>query len=297
MSRRGWVLFALMAVIWGLPYVLIKIADGGVSPYVIVFARTSIGAVVLVGFALRRGNLALLRQHWLPLLGLAVTEILGPWLLLSDAERRLPSSLTGLLIASVPIIGALLGQFAARPERLSPLRWFGLLLGFAGVAVLAGPNLSGGNLWSVAEVLITAVSYAIAPRIAASKLGAVPGPLTSASCLGFAALVYLPAALLTWPHTVPATRVLLALGCLGLVCTAIAFLVFFALIRAEGPAKAMVFTYLNPAVAVVAGALILNEPITLITILAFVLILAGSVLATLHRTRNRTLEPLAQPAA
>jgi drug/metabolite transporter (DMT)-like permease len=284
-----------MALLWGIPYLLIKIADGGVSVWVLVFARTSIGALALLPFAVRRGQLAILRRHWLPLLGLAASEILLPWFLLPDAEHRLPSSLTGMLIAAVPIVGAIIGQFGGDPERLGPLRWTGLLVGFGGVALLAGPDLGngGGDTFAVVEVLITAILYAIAPRVVAGKLADVPGPLMTSASLGFAALLYAPAAVATWPSPVPDPRVLLALLGLGLICTALGFIVFFALVRTEGPGRAMVFTYFNPPVAVLAGALVLNETITPLTIVAFVLILGGSVLATLRN--RRPAEPIQEP--
>jgi drug/metabolite transporter (DMT)-like permease len=290
MSRRGWVLFGLMALLWGIPYLLIKIADDGVSVWVLVFARTSIGALALLPFALRRGGFAILRRHWLWLLAFAGTEILVPWFLLPDAEHRLPSSLTGMLIAAVPIVGALLDR---AKERLGPVRWTGLLVGFGGVVVLAGPDLihGGGDTFAIVEVLITAILYAIAPRIVASKLADVPGPLMTSASLGFAAILYAPAAVLTWPASFPGTRVLLALIGLGLVCTALGFIVFFALVRAEGPGRAMVFTYFNPPIAVLAGALVLNETITPLTIAAFVLILGGSVLATARQRERAPASP------
>jgi drug/metabolite transporter (DMT)-like permease len=297
LSRRGWVLFGLMALLWGIPYLLIKVADGGVSVWVLVFARTGIGALALLPFAVRRGQLAILRRHWLPLLAFAATEILLPWFLLPDAEHRLPSSLTGMLIAAVPIVGAIIGRFGPTPERLGPQRWIGLLVGFCGVAVLAGPDLwrGGGETFAIVEVLITAILYAIAPRIVATKLADVPGPLMTSASLGFAALLYAPAAALTWPSTAPSGSVLLALLGLGLICTALGFIVFFALLRTEGPGRAMVFTYFNPPVAVLAGALLLNESVTPLTIVAFVLILGGSVLATIRA--RRPVEPIPEPVA
>lgn len=278
-------LFGLMALLWGIPYLLIKIADDGVSVWVLVFARTSIGALALLPFALRRGGWAILRRHWLWLLAFAGTEILVPWFLLPDAEHRLPSSLTGMLIAAVPIVGALMDR---AHERLGPVRWTGLLVGFGGVVLLAGPDLvhGGGDTFAIVEVLITAILYAIAPRVVAGKLAGVPGPLMTSASLGFAAILYAPAAVLTWPASFPGTRVLLALIGLGLVCTALGFIVFFALVRAEGPGRAMVFTYFNPPIAVLAGALVLNEAITPLTIAAFVLILGGSVLATWRAKRS-----------
>lgn len=283
-------LFGLMALLWGIPYLLIKIADDGVSVWVLVFARTSVGALALLPFALRRGGWAILRAHWAWLLAFAGTEILVPWFLLPDAEHRLPSSLTGMLIAAVPIVGALMDR---TKDRLGPLRWTGLLVGFGGVVLLAGPDLvhGGGDTFAIIEVLITAILYAIAPRIVANKLADVPGPLMTSASLGFAAILYAPAAALTWPTAFPGTRVLLALLGLGLVCTALGFIVFFALVRTEGPGRAMVFTYFNPPIAVLAGALVLNETITPLTIAAFVLILGGSVLATVRQKQRAPVSP------
>ena len=283
MSRRGWVLFAAMCVLWGIPYLLIKVAVAEVSVAVLVFARTALGALVLLPLAVRPGAVTVVRAHWRALLVFALVEIIGPWALLSDAERVLDSSLTGLLVAAVPIIAVLAGRLAGDTERLGPLRWAGLGLGLAGVALLAAPHVNAGSGFAIGEVLLVAVGYAVGPIIAARKLGEVPNLLVTASCLGFAALVYLPPALLTMPAALPAPEVLLALAGLGLLCTAAAFVLFFELIGEVGPTRAVVFTYVNPAVAVAAGVLLLGEPLTATVLAAFVLILLGSVLATRQR--------------
>jgi drug/metabolite transporter (DMT)-like permease len=283
MSRRGWVLFAAMCVLWGIPYLLIKVAVAEVSVAVLVFARTALGALVLLPLAARPGAVTVVRAHWRALLVFALVEIIGPWALLSDAERVLDSSLTGLLVAAVPIIAVLAGRVAGDTERLGPLRWAGLGLGLAGVALLAAPHVNAGSGFAIGEVLLVAVGYAVGPIIAARKLGEVPTLLVTASCLGFAALVYLPPALLTMPAALPAPEVLLALAGLGLLCTAAAFVLFFELIGEVGPTRAVVFTYVNPAVAVAAGVLLLGEPLTATVLAAFVLILLGSVLATRQR--------------
>ncbi len=283
MSRRGWVLFAAMCVLWGIPYLLIKVAVAEVSVAVLVFARTALGALVLLPLAARPGAVTVVRAHWRALLVFALVEIIGPWALLSDAERVLDSSLTGLLVAAVPIIAVLAGRVAGDTERLGPLRWAGLGLGLAGVALLAAPHVNAGSGLAIGEVLLVAVGYAVGPIIAARKLGEVPNMLVTASCLGFAALVYLPPALLTMPAALPAPEVLLALAGLGLLCTAAAFVLFFELIGEVGPTRAVVFTYVNPAVAVAAGVLLLGEPLTATVLAAFVLILLGSVLATRQR--------------
>jgi drug/metabolite transporter (DMT)-like permease len=166
----------------------------------------------------------------------------------------------------------------------------GLATGLAGVAVLAGPHLTGGTAWPVIEVLMVATCYAIAPLIAARHLADVPALPMTATCLGFAALVYAAPAAATWPTEMPSSRVLLALGGLAVICTALAFIVFFALIREIGAARALVFTYVNPAVALLAGVVVLNEPLTAWNVAALVLILAGCVLAT-----HRPDDPLPDP--
>ncbi len=286
MSRRGWVLFAIMCVVWGIPYLLIKVAVGGVSVPMVVFSRTALGALVLLPLALRSGQFRALRPVWPWLVAFAALEMIVPWGLLSSAERQLPSSLAGLLIAAVPIIAVVIARLTGGTERLSLRRWAGLLVGLGGVAVLAAPHLSGGHGWPVAEMLLVAVGYATAPLIAARKLADVPAlPMTTA-CLALAALVYTPAAILTWPHHLPSGQVLAALAALGVICTACAFIVFLQLIREAGPSRAMVFTYINPAVAVAAGVLLLGEPFTVIIAAAFVLILTGCVLATGGRGRS-----------
>ncbi len=290
MSRRGWVLFAIMCVVWGIPYLLIKVAVGGVSVPMVVFSRTALGALILLPLALRSGQFGALRHVWRWVVAFAALEMIVPWGLLSNAEQHLPSSLAGLLIAAVPIIGVVIARLtrgtvsantvSASTERLSPRRWAGLLVGLAGVAVLAAPHLAGGHAWPIAEVLLVAVGYATAPLIAARKLADVPALPMTTVCLILAALIYAPAAAATWPRHLPSGQVLASLAALGVICTAAAFLVFLRLIREVGPTRAMVFTYVNPAVAVAGGVLLLGEPFTATIAAAFVLILGGSVLAS-----------------
>ncbi|BBX67931.1 membrane protein [Mycolicibacterium psychrotolerans] len=293
MSVRGWVLFAAMSLIWGIPYLLIKVAVEGVSVPVLVLARTAIGALVLIPLTLRRQAWAPVLAHWKPVVVFAFFEIIAAWLLLSDAERHLSSSLTGLLIAASPIVAALLDRLTGGEHRLTPVRLAGLGVGLAGVAALAGPELTGGSAWSVTEVLMVSVCYAIAPLVAARYLADVPTLPMTAACLTLAALVYAAPAAATWPDAVPETRVLIAMAALAVICTATAFLVFFALIREVGAARALVFTYVNPAVALAAGVLVLAEPLTAWNVAGLALILTGSVLAT---RRSPAVSPVA-PAA
>jgi drug/metabolite transporter (DMT)-like permease len=279
-SRRGWWLFAAMSVIWGIPYLLIKVADGGVAPPVLVLARVTIGAALLLPIAIRRRELAVLLPYWRWLGLFALVEIVAPWLFLSEAETRLSSSLSGLLIASVPILVAVFSRLTGGQDRLTAVRWTGLLIGLAGVALLVAGSGTRGDAGSVGEVLLVAVCYATGPLIAARKLSELPPLGMTAACLAFAAVIYAPIAALTWPAAVPSGNVLAALAGLAVICTAVAFLGFFALIAEAGPARASVITYVNPAVAVALGVGILGEHLTVAMAIAFVLILGGSVLAT-----------------
>ena len=297
MSRRGWVLFAMMSVIWGIPYLLIKVAVAGVPVPVLVLARVAIGAALLLPLAVRRGQLRVLLPYWHWLAVFAVVEIVSPWFLLSEAERRLSSSMSGLLVASVPIIGALLARLTGDAERLTLIRWAGLLGGLAGVALLVGPGAAGGDARSIGEVLLVGLCYASGPLIASRKLTDAPPIGMTAACLGLAAVIYAPAAALTWPSALPSAKVLGALLTLAVVCTAAAFLLFFALIAEVGPARATVFTYVNPAVAVALGVVILGEQFTPVMAGAFALILGGSVLATASGLRRRAAKQAPGAAA
>jgi drug/metabolite transporter (DMT)-like permease len=279
-TRRGWALFVGMGAIWGIPYLLIKIADGGVSVPVLVFARVFTGSLLLLPATIRRGRLRALLPRWRWVAAFAAVEVILPWLLLSAAERRLSSSLSGLLIAAVPVIGVGVARLAGDAEPLTATRWAGLAAGLGGVALLMGPGASGADAWPVLEVLGTAVCYATGPVIADRKLAGADDLAVTAACLSLAAVVYAPAAALTWPQAIPPARVLTALAGLAVVCTALAFVLYFRLISEVGAVRATVITYVNPAVAVALGAAVLGEPLTPVIAISFALILAGSVLAT-----------------
>ena len=283
MSRRGWFLLVSVGIIWGIPYLLIKIAVGEVTPVMVVFVRTALGALLLLPFALRAGGLRVLRGHWRPLLAFAALEIIGPWILLSNAETTLASSTTGLLIATVPIVAVILGRLVDR-QPVAGIRWVGLLIGLCGVGLLLGPGAaSSGNPWAVAQVLLAAVGYASAPLIADLFLRDVPAiPLTTA-CLGVTALVYLPIVLATAPHAMPELDGVLALAGLGAICTALAFVLFFRLIGEVGAARSTLVAYINPVVAVALGALVLDESITVMVLVASALIIVGSAAASRKR--------------
>src|SRR5580698_7647504 len=177
-----------MGVIWGIPYLLIKVAVGGVSPPVLVLARVAVGAALLLPVALRRREIRPLLPHWRWLMLFALVEIVTPWLLLSEAETKLSSSLSGLLIASVPILVAVFSRLTGGQDRLTAIRWAGLLIGLAGVALLVAGGGTHGDTASVGEVLLVAVCYATGPLIVARKLSELPPLGMTAACLAFAAV-------------------------------------------------------------------------------------------------------------
>ncbi len=292
MSRRGWLLFAAVGIIWGVPYLLIKVAVGALSPASLVFWRTALAALLLLPLAASRGQLRPLLRHWRALLVFAAVEIAVPWLFLASAEQRLTSSLAGLLIAAVPMVGALLA-WATGGERLGPLRQLGLLIGLAGVAALVGLDLHASDVWALLEMAVVVVGYAVGPFLLTRYLSSLPSLGVTAASLGLTALVYLPFAILQLPPRWPAWNVVGSVVGLAVVCTAVVFLLFFALIAEAGPVRATVITYVNPAVAVALGVALLGEPFTWGVGVGFALVLAGSVLAT-RRTRSaRPAEPVA----
>jgi drug/metabolite transporter (DMT)-like permease len=290
MSRRGWALFAAVSVLWGIPYMLIKVAVGDLDPAVLVFFRTAIGAVVLVPVAAGRRQLRPVLAAWRPLVVYTVVELAIPWVLLSDAERRLPSSLSGLLVSAVPLVTAAAALVVGvrpgggRSDRLSVTGTVGLLVGLAGVAALLGLDIHGGQALSVGEVGVVVVGYALGPVLAARYLGHLPSIGVVAASLLLCCLGYLPVAVLQMPGRLPGAGVVASTVVLGVACTAVAFVLFFALIAEAGPTRATLVTYLNPAVAVVLGVAFLGESFGLGTGLGFALIIAGCWLAT-RRTR------------
>lgn len=284
MSRRGWLLFGVMSVIWGIPYLFIKIALEGVSAPFLVFARTAIAAAVLMPIALRRGLIRPALHAWRPLLAFAVLEIGGPWLLLGDAEQHISSSLAGLLIAAVPLISTLVNWRLGDNSVLEPRRLLGLLVGMAGVAAVVGLDIGNASPAHMTEVLLVAVGYATAPIIADRRLADVPTLAVLSLALTAVAVAYLPTAVFSHPHGWPHANVVAAILVLGLVCTASAFLLFFALIAEVGPVRSTVITFINPAVAVLLGMVVLGEPFTVGVAVGFPLVLAGSWLSTRRST-------------
>jgi drug/metabolite transporter (DMT)-like permease len=280
MTRRGWILFAAMSVIWGIPYLLIKVAVAELTPATLVLGRTVIAAALLVPFAMARGEIRPVLRYWRPVIAYTFFEVAAPWILLSDAERNLSSSLAGLLIAGVPLVSALLAWFVVGGDRPDVRRVAGLIVGFVGVGLVVGLDVATDDIFAVGEVALVVICYAIGPMIIARHLTSVPTVGVVALSVAITAIAYAPLGIAQLPATMPSSQVLLSIALLGLICTATAFLVFFELVREVGPVRATIITYVNPAVALVLGIILLAEPLTVGMAVGFALIALGSFVAT-----------------
>ena len=287
-----------MCLIWGLPYLFIRVAVAHMSPGTLVFLRTAGASLLLLPLAGARGMIRPVLRHWRPIIAFSLIEVVVPWVLLSDAERKLSSSLAGLLVAAVPLIGAALAFFSSQGERMGRLQLVGLGVGIVGVGCLVGLDLGQLNLGAIAEMVLVSIGYATGPVILARWLSGLPGLGVIAVAMSVSTVVLLPLFLLRPPHDVPG-RAVASVVVLILVCTALAFVLFFQLIAEIGPTRSTVITYVNPAVAVLLGVLVLSERLTLGMVVGFPLILLGSVLAARTRTTAEQLpaEPVTPVSA
>lgn len=276
-------LFAAMCVIWGIPYLLIRISVSELAPVTLVFLRTGVAALILMPVVLARDGLRGVGRRWPAIVAFAAVEVGIPWLMLSSAEQHISSALAGLLVSAVPLVGVVIATALGNREHLGLASLSGLLIGLVGVAAIVGLDLRASNAVAVVQMAVVAIAYAVGPVILARYLQGVPSVTVIGLALTMCAVVYAPAAAFNWPHVLPHTNVLVSIAVLAVVCTAVAFVLFFALIAEIGPVRATVITYVNPAVAAVLGLLVLRESLTAGMIAGFVLVLAGSVLATRRR--------------
>ncbi len=283
MSRRAWIAFAAMSVLWGIPYLFIKIAvDDGVPPAFLAWSRVLLAAIVLLALAARAGTVQTIRGHgrWLALY--ALCEIAIPFPLIAAGERHVASSTTAIVIATVPLLAALLALRFNPGERLTRGRLAGLLIGLAGVVALVGIDVAGSSseLLGIGAILIGACGYATGPLIISRRLGGIDPRAAMGTSLAIAAVLLTPFTALDPPRAVPAAGAIASMLVLGLVCTAAAFIGLTILVDAAGPSRTVIITYVNPVVALALGVALLGEQPGAGAIAGLVLILAGSWLAT-----------------
>ena len=283
MSRRAWIAFAAMSIIWGASYLFIKIGvDGGVPPLVLAWGRVTLAAVVLLALAWRAGTLPSVRGGWRWLVAYAVAEISIPFPLIAAGEVHVASSLAAIIVAAVPLVGAVLAIRFDESERPTPVRALGLVVGFGGVVVLLGIDVSGNakELIGAGLILLATVGYAIGPMVVKHRLGGLDPRATMGVSLAISSLILLAPAIADRPHSAPTIGAVGAVVFLGLVCTAAAFVIFTVLIGEAGTSRATVITYVNPVVALALGVAVLGERPGTGALAGLLLILAGSWLST-----------------
>lgn len=282
MSWRAWAAFAALGIIWGIPYFFIKLALQELSPFVVAWGRITLAALVLLPIAWHRGALRTLGSHKAAILAFSLAEFVVPFAVISIGERWIDSSVTGILIAAVPLTITLISRFFGVHERLGAWRLLGLAVGLLGVVALLGlGTISTPLQWAgVGCMLLATVGYAIGPLIIQKHLGDLDSIGPIAASLLTASLLLLVPAVVTFPRVVPSSLALSSIAVLGLVCTAAAMLLMFYLVSHAGASRASVITYINPIVATLLGMLVLHEHLGVGGLIAFVLILLGSWLAT-----------------
>jgi len=282
MTRRGIILFAALGLIWGIPYLFVKIAVAELTPEFLVLARAGLAALILLPIAALGGAIMPVLRRWKPLLAFAFVEMLLPWYFLNSAEVNLPSSTTGLLLSAVPLVAVGVALAFGRRDRITAVNWVGIAIGMLGVGTIVGLDLGGSDLASVAMLSVVVLGYAVGPAILARWMSDLPPVGVVALALTISSVLILPVVAVTggWPTAVPSPPTILSVVILAVVCSALAFVLMFALIAEIGPIRMTAITYVNPAVAVVAGALVLSEPITIWTLVGFALILVGCALVT-----------------
>lgn len=289
MTARGWFLFAIASVVWGVPYFFIKVAvDDDMPPALVAWSRVALGAAVLLPVALRRGALRGLDGRWRAICAYAACEIAVPFTLISIGEQHVASSLTAILISSMPLVVAVLSLRFAPGDPPRGSRLLGLFIGLGGVVALLGIDVAGRSdeLVGAGLILIATLGYATAPIIVQRRLADLDPLVPVAVSLGIAGIALTPAAILFPPDRTPSLEALGSIAVLGVVCTALGLIVFFQLIAEVGASRAAVITYVNPVVAVLLGVLALDERLGATSLVGLVLILAGSWLATRARKQR-----------
>lgn len=283
MSLRAWSCFAAVSVLWGMPYLFIKLAiDEGVSPVFLAWARIALGAAVLLPLAWRSGLLRSLRGRWRWVALWGICEAAVPFPLVAFGEQEVSSSLTAILIASAPLMVALFALRLDPAERAGGSRLVGLLMGLAGVVLLVGIDVAGdpAELLGTAAILLATAGYALAPFVLRARLDGAETIGVVAGALALSAVALAPMAAIGAPTAMPSATAIGSIVVLGVLCSAAALVLFATLVREVGGGRAMVITYVAPTVAVALGVTILGEGLGVGAIAGMLLVLAGSWLAT-----------------
>jgi drug/metabolite transporter (DMT)-like permease len=281
--RRPIVILTVLALIWGASFMLIKIADRELTPATLILGRLASAALLLAVIAMVRlgvrATLAEMRRRWQWLIVIGLVNTALPFWLLSWGEKRLDSGLASIIQGAVPIFNALLAFAFFREERVVGLRLVGLFIGFVGVALLVGAQPQGKLLAALAVVAM-ALCYAIGTLIAGRYLRGTPPLVVALASTVVSTIAVLPVGVIQAPVGMWHGETIAAILVLGLVGTAIAYLLFFELIQRAGANYATLVTYLVPPIALAYGAIFLGESFGPAAFAALALILVGVALAT-----------------
>jgi drug/metabolite transporter (DMT)-like permease len=283
MSRRALFHFAVSGLFWGIPYLLMKVAVRDIEPAVIVCGRVLIGAAILIPIAIHQKVLMDAIRGWRYVLPYAFFEMMIPWILITNAEKQISSGLAGLLIATVPIWSTIFASMSGDKTVWHSKRLVGMLVGFFGLIGLVGYEsiIGSSDPLSIAMMLIAAISYSYAVNMISQKLPDVSGIAINGLAMVFTSLAYAPLMIVQFPEVSTVSKESAAsLLALGVFSTALAFISFFIVLKEIGPARASIGTYVNTAVAVVLGVMILSEPLTIGIIIGLPLVMIGSFLAS-----------------
>ncbi len=282
MTRKSWIQFGIVGFLWGIPYLLMKVAVADIPPPLIVAGRTFIGAAILIPIALKKNTLKDAIKGIRYVLPYAVLEMVGPWILITNAEKEISSGLAGLLVATVPIFSTIFSSLRGDHTVWQPKRIFGLVVGFIGIVALVGIEsiTKSSNPRAIAMVILASILYAYAVLMITSNLPGVDGIAINGVAMAITSIIYTPIAIAMWPKNHVSLHAIAALVALGVFSTAIAFMLFFIVIVEIGPARGSLTTYVNTAFAVILGILILHEPVTLGIKVGLPMVVLGSYLAS-----------------
>jgi drug/metabolite transporter (DMT)-like permease len=283
MSRRAYFHFAVSGLFWGIPYLLMKVAVADIPPAVIVCGRVLIGAAILIPIAIHQKVLMDAIRGWRFVLPYAIFEMMIPWILITNAEKKISSGLAGLLIATVPIWSTIFASMSGDKTVWHSKRLVGMLVGFIGLIGLVGYEsiIGSSDPLSIAMMLVAAISYSYAVNTISQKLPDVSGIAINGLAMVITSIAYAPLMIVQFPEvSTVSTESAVSLLALGVFCTALAFISFFIVLKEIGPARASIGTYVNTAIAVVLGVLILSEPLTIGIMIGLPLVMIGSFLAS-----------------
>ena len=287
MKRSSWIYFWTTGVLWGVPYLLIRVAvaPGQFTPAFVVFSRVAIGGALLIPYAIKRSTFVPALKHLKWIAAYALLEMVGPWGFISQGETKINSGLAALLIATVAIWATILNGALGDKSVWHSTRLIGLAVGFLGICLVVGiESLQGKvNTGAILLLLLAAVGYAIAPTLVRYKIPELDGAAVNGIALFMTTLIYLPFAVAQWPHHHVRANSIYSLVALGIFPTAICFVLFFKVLADIGAARTSLVAYVNTGVAVLLGVIVLHEKLTTGFLIGLPLVMIGSYYASRKR--------------